>query len=231
MLRRIIPYSAIAVLLTAIVLVACQSQNGVEAGNPERGAELFITLPCSGCHGATAQGQFGPTLAGTSLTFQEVRQQVRNPRDKMPSFSREQVSEDDLHDIYAWLISLPTPQPTDSVPVAPATATIRARNRLFPELSATIIVSRVSVLDEVAMRIEGVILSVKEGERYSEVEVQMDDGVTSVVVTAIYDTAIARRQFPADPGSEVILYGVGADPIEGPEGQIPRIQIIYVVYK
>ncbi len=211
----------------ALFLTACEQPDNV-AGRPERGAELFITLPCAGCHGATAQGQFGPTLAGTSLTFEEVRNQVRDPRDKMPMFSREQVSDDDLRDIYAWLSSLPEPGPTDSAPVAPATATIQARNRLFPELSATMIVSRMALLDEVAMRIEGEIVSVTEEGRYSEVRVRMDDGTTSVTVFGIYDTAIARQQFPAEPGSNVILYGVGADPIEEAESQIPRLQIIYV---
>lgn len=213
--------------ILVILLVACQQEE--VAGKPERGAELFISLPCAGCHGATAQGQFGPTLAGTTLTFREVRQQVRNPRDKMPSFSDEQVSDDELRDIYAWLTSLPKPEPTDSAPVAPATATIQARNRLFPELSATMIVSRMAVLDEVAMRIEGEILSVREGDRYSEVQLQMDDGETTVTVFGIYDTAIARQPFPADPGSKVTLYGVGADPIEGAEGQQPQLQIIYVI--
>ena len=213
-------------LWVGVLLVACQSTAG--GGDPERGAELFISLPCAGCHGATAQGQFGPALAGTSLTFDEVRRQVRNPRDKMVPFSTGQVSDEDLQDIYTWLVSLPRPQPTESGFVPAATATIQARNRLFPEMDATMIVARMEHLDEVALRIQGEIISVQEGGRYSEVQVQMDDGVTKVTVIGIYDTAIARQPFPAGPGSSVILYGVGTDAVDTEDGRIPRLQIIYV---
>lgn len=214
-------------LWVGVLMVACQS--AAASGDPERGAELFITLPCAGCHGVTAQGQFGPALAGTSLTFEEVRRQVRNPRDKMVPFSPDQVSDKDLQDIYAWLTSLPRPQPTGRVFVPAATATIQSRNRLFPEMDATMIVARLEHLDEVALRIQGEIISVQEGDRYSEVQIQMDDGVTKVTVIGIYDTAIARQTFPAEPGSSVILYGVGTDPVDTVDSQIPRLQIIYVV--
>ena len=40
------------------------------------------------------------------LTFEAVRQQVRNPRDEMPRFTETLLSEQELSDIYAFLRSL-----------------------------------------------------------------------------------------------------------------------------
>ena len=41
---------------------------GVVVGDRNVGAELLVHLPCAGCHGVTAEGQFGPGLAGTHAT-------------------------------------------------------------------------------------------------------------------------------------------------------------------
>lgn len=228
--------AAVAIWLCVIILVGCWTSGPADypAGDPDRGAELFLSLPCAGCHGATALGQFGPPLAGTTLTFEEVRQQVREPRDRMVPFSPETVSDVALRDIYAWLQSLPRPAQTDSAPAAGPTATALARNRLFPEMDATTLLARTDQLDEVALRIMGKVESVVDDGRYTQIRIQMDDGRTAVVVVAIYDTARARGPFPAAVGDQLTLYGVGADPVEGSDvdgegsGRLPRMQVIYV---
>jgi hypothetical protein len=173
-------------------------------------------------------------LAGTTLTFEKVRQQVREPRDKMVPFSPEAVSDESLRDIYAWLQSLPRPPQIDSTLAAGPTATTLARNRLFPEMDAKTLLARTEQLDEVALRVTGRVRSVVEGGRYTQILIQVDGGQTTVVVAAIYDTAMARRSFPALPGDQVTLYGVGTDPVEGSDaggeesGRLPGMHIIYV---
>jgi len=64
------------------------------------------------CHGAQAQGDIGPKLAGTGLSFEQVLLRVRAGAGVMPAFSAEQISDLELQQIYAWLRSLAAPTPT-----------------------------------------------------------------------------------------------------------------------
>jgi mono/diheme cytochrome c family protein len=88
------------------------------------GAALWPTLPCQGCHGDVAQGGRGPRLAGTGLSFDQVLLMVRSGKGIMPAFTPEQVSDDQLRGVYAWLESLapatPTPAAGASAPSLPA---------------------------------------------------------------------------------------------------------------
>jgi hypothetical protein len=76
------------------------------------GAQLWPQLPCSGCHGAQAQGDFGPRLAGTGLSLDQVRATVRLGKGRMPAFDEETVSDAALGHVYAWLRSMAQPTPT-----------------------------------------------------------------------------------------------------------------------
>jgi mono/diheme cytochrome c family protein len=86
--------------------------------DPAAGQALWQQKPCHGCHGANAQGDIGPRLAGTPLTFDEVLLRVRTGKAPMPAFTEQQVSDLEVHDIYAWLKSLAppasVPQPTEA---------------------------------------------------------------------------------------------------------------------
>jgi hypothetical protein len=108
----------------------------------------------------------------------------------MVPFSPEAVSDESLWDIYAWLQSLPRPPQIDSTLAAGPTATTVARNRLFPEMDATTLLARTEQLDEVALRVTGRVRSVVEGGQYTQILIQVNDGQTTVVVAAIYDTAM-----------------------------------------
>jgi len=72
-----------------------------------RGRQLFVGKGCAGCHGANAAGNFGPKLAGTTLTLQQVLQQIRSPRSEMPAFPPSQLSDEEASFIYAYFKSLP----------------------------------------------------------------------------------------------------------------------------
>ena len=62
---------------------------------------------CVGCHGGNAEGGFGPKLAGTSLTLEQVLQQIRSPKGEMPAYSPSQLSDEEESFIYAYYKSLP----------------------------------------------------------------------------------------------------------------------------
>lgn len=222
-----------AVTKGTLTAPAAPEQPTTTHDNPERGAELFTSLPCSGCHGATAQGQFGPTLAGADLSFEAVRQQVREPRDKMPAFDAGTVTDEDLRHIYAWLVSLPQPTETPVATLPPAQATIEARNRLFPEMDAASLAARMADLDEVSLRVQGEIVTVVEEGRFARVRLKAGEDMDIIHIVGIYDTALARQSFPATVGDRVVLYGVGAEPADvedaaGSLQRLPKMQILYV---
>ncbi len=93
------------------------------APDPAMGQQLWQDKPCMGCHGARAEGDIGPKLAGTGLTYDEVRTQVRSGGASMPAFDEGRVSDVELEHIYAWLLSLAPPTPTVVEPTQTPTLT------------------------------------------------------------------------------------------------------------
>jgi mono/diheme cytochrome c family protein len=77
------------------------------SGDAAAGKQAWDAKPCLGCHGANAEGGFGPKLAGTALTLAEVQKTVRNGRTgtAMAAFGESQITDKELIDIYAWLQS------------------------------------------------------------------------------------------------------------------------------
>jgi mono/diheme cytochrome c family protein len=75
-------------------------------GDPVRGRTLFIQRGCSTCHGDQAQGLVGPKLAGTTLSFAAVIQQLREPRGVMQRYLPKDQSDADECDVYIYVKSL-----------------------------------------------------------------------------------------------------------------------------
>ncbi len=71
------------------------------------GYEIYLSVGCATCHGDKGQGGVGPALAGH--TPEQVRRQVRNPVGNMPAFSTEQLSDEDLEKVIAFVQSLGGP--------------------------------------------------------------------------------------------------------------------------
>jgi mono/diheme cytochrome c family protein len=74
---------------------------------PAVGRQIWAEKGCSGCHGAEAQGNVGPRLAGTGLTFDQVLLVVRTGKGVMPAYSQSSISDLEVRHVYAWLRSLP----------------------------------------------------------------------------------------------------------------------------
>jgi len=64
---------------------------------------------CQRCHGASGEGAWAGPLAGSEKDAEAWISQVRTPRNRMPSFSPEQVSDEAIADIQAYIASLPKP--------------------------------------------------------------------------------------------------------------------------
>ena len=83
------------------------------------GERLFITKGCLGCHGASARGGVGPQVAQTPLEFAAFLTQLRTPRQRMPAFPAEVVSEADARAIYGYVRTVP-PAPSRIRAAGPA---------------------------------------------------------------------------------------------------------------
>jgi mono/diheme cytochrome c family protein len=112
MSKRVIFLSVVILTLITLVAAACGGGGGGAAapstqGDAKAGAQAWSASPCAGCHGANAEGGAGPKLAGTSRSFDQVKNTVRNGKGgEMPKFSADQISDQALTDIYAWLKSM-----------------------------------------------------------------------------------------------------------------------------
>ena len=70
------------------------------------GERLYISRGCLGCHGASARGGVGPALAATPLPLNAFVGQLRHPRDIMPAFPEEIVSDEEAEEIHEYLQEL-----------------------------------------------------------------------------------------------------------------------------
>ena len=85
-------------------------------GNPANGQNLFFSLGCNVCHGDSGEGLVGPTIAMTVVPLDRVIQQYREPLEAMTEFTPDQVSDEEIADIYAWLQSVERPPAKDKTP-------------------------------------------------------------------------------------------------------------------
>ena len=87
------------------------------AGNAERGYQAFMKYQCYTCHGTVGQGAdrgTGPKLAPKPLAYRAFVLQVRTPRQDMPAYRKPFVSDEEVADIYAYLVSIkPSPEVKD----------------------------------------------------------------------------------------------------------------------
>jgi len=78
------------------------------AGDAARGKAVYMKNMCYTCHGTAGQGGdrgSGPRIAYDVWPWEAFSQQVRRPREQMPRYTKEHVSDQDLADIYAYVSS------------------------------------------------------------------------------------------------------------------------------
>jgi len=96
-----------------------QGDSKTEAGNAgsaEHGKQLFIVKAgCYQCHGTVGQGGTGPHLAPKPLAIATLSVIVRKGVRGMPSYSAKVLSDADLADIRAYLLTIPEPPAASSI--------------------------------------------------------------------------------------------------------------------
>ncbi len=92
----------------ATVTVTAGGETAAEeqpAGASAMGREIYLKAGCSACHGENAEGtDVGPSLGGHNAA--QVHQQVRSPLAQMPAYPPEQLSDEDLDMVAAYVVGL-----------------------------------------------------------------------------------------------------------------------------
>lgn len=94
----------LAGLSTSLALAAPPAQD------PEAGKAVWEEALCQKCHGAAGEGMWAGPLAGNDKTADEWIAQVRSPRNRMPHFSADKISDQTILDMHAYLTSLAKPE-------------------------------------------------------------------------------------------------------------------------
>ena len=78
------------------------------AGSAERGYAIYIQKMCHNCHGTVGHGGgvAGPKIAPNPFSWGAFAQQVRAPRQVMVPYSSKVLPDQDLADIYAYVLTV-----------------------------------------------------------------------------------------------------------------------------
>ena len=100
----------IVVALVCGAFAAAAAAQDRPAGSPERGLKAYIELLCSSCHGTVGQGGAppggGPKLTPNPFPYAAFALQLRKPRLDMPAYTEKWVSDQEMADMYAYLLSI-----------------------------------------------------------------------------------------------------------------------------
>ncbi len=103
-------------LLAAVLAAAAAQAQEAPPGSAGRGERIFIDQMCHNCHGTVGHGGgvAGPRIAPQPSPWTAFARQVRAPHQVMPPYSAKNLPDQDLADVYAYLVSIrPGPRAQD----------------------------------------------------------------------------------------------------------------------
>jgi mono/diheme cytochrome c family protein len=115
----------IKAILLIVTLAAAMAHAQAPSGDAARGKDMFgKKYMCYTCHGWDGHGGSGATLAGLKLNQAGFMAYVRKggpgtvgQGGRMPSYTAKTVPDQDLADIFAYVKTLPEPQPAKNIPL------------------------------------------------------------------------------------------------------------------
>lgn len=121
--RLLLALASVFVVVAAPLPVASQTPTQPQAaaapvGNADNGKRLYMTQTCYYCHGTVGQGagRTGARLGPPSRALASFIRYVRQPSGAMPAIT-DQVSDQDLADIYAYLRTIPPAKSPKEIPL------------------------------------------------------------------------------------------------------------------
>ena len=86
-------------------------------GDVANGKKIYSTYGCYQCHGYVGQGGAGARLAPRPAPFAAFAKYVRTPTGQMPPYTTKVVSDQEMADSYAYLLTIPPPPAANTVPI------------------------------------------------------------------------------------------------------------------
>lgn len=101
--------SPIFVAALFVCVTSVQAQVAATPGDAANGKRIYMTIGCHLCHGTIGQGgrPGGPHIAPNPLPYEAFARVVRRPPNAMPPYTTIVLSDRDLGDIYAYLVTIP----------------------------------------------------------------------------------------------------------------------------
>ena len=90
------------------------------AGDAARGKAAYTKNMCYTCHGTVGHGgdrAAGPRIAYDVWPWEAFAQATRRPRESMPRYPAEFLSDRDLADIYAYIVSIKRGPKASEIPL------------------------------------------------------------------------------------------------------------------
>jgi ubiquinol-cytochrome c reductase cytochrome c subunit len=112
--RTLIALSFLSLAATGAIAA---EQSAAPSGNAARGKTVYEQVGCYQCHGLAAQGALatGPRLSRTQLPYASFVKLVRHPLRQMPPYEAAALADQEVADIYAYLLSIPAPRDAKSI--------------------------------------------------------------------------------------------------------------------
>jgi mono/diheme cytochrome c family protein len=121
-------------LLIALLMAPLTQEPAAAApkGDPAAGQQPFRAKLCYMCHGENGEGGFGPDIAGgRGLTFDQFRRAIRKPWGVMLAYTEQQLTDQNIADIYAMMLTKPKVQQPGEWHWRPAPANAALGQRLY----------------------------------------------------------------------------------------------------
>jgi ubiquinol-cytochrome c reductase cytochrome c subunit len=107
------------IMLAALAMLGLPA-SAQPAGDVARGKAAYMKQMCYTCHGTVGQGGdrgSGPRIAYDVWPYEAFAQQTRRPRDVMPRYPVEHLSDQEMADIYAYVASFKKGKPAKEIPL------------------------------------------------------------------------------------------------------------------
>lgn len=112
--------SPVVVLFAFLALLTAAGLALAQTGDSAQGQAAWDKERCRFCHGNMGEGKHAGPRAGDGLTAEEWITQVRTPRNRMPSFTEAQITDQTITDLQAYMQTLPRPADFQPIRRTPA---------------------------------------------------------------------------------------------------------------
>jgi mono/diheme cytochrome c family protein len=114
-MRQLFAFAGALLLATGITTMPAAAAD--VGGNAAHGKQVFAGI-CYSCHGYEGQGgSTGPKLAPGPMPYAAFNTFVRNTSGQMPPFTERVLSDQDMRDLYAYLVSIPPSPNPNTIPL------------------------------------------------------------------------------------------------------------------